>query len=106
MKRMTSRLTVLVVALAAAALALVAPASATTNGDITPQALGCGTDRLSDIVAVGTCSGSGTWRLAISCTWGYSGATAWITQNGGAVRLTKKCGWGSLRDEWIEVDRS
>lgn len=123
MKRM-SRLSFVVALLVGAAVALVAPASADATavrggqpgtavasvtapeGGVTPQALSCGHGRLSDIKAFGQCSGSGKWRLAISCTWGYSGKTVWISQIASTTRTTKQCGWGSLRDEWIEVDYS
>jgi len=47
--------------------------------------------------ATGTCKGSGTWRLWISCAgWEPDTFTPWHTQHGGPYTVTDNC-WGDIR---------
>ena len=63
----------------------------------------CSQGKVSDTRAYGKCKGKGKWRLAVSCTWGWSGKTDMIRQDGGETRRELKCGRGSIRSVWIET---
>ncbi len=62
----------------------------------------CSSGKVSDIRAWGACHGDGRWRLAISCTWGWSGKTSWVQQTSW-TRVELQCGRGSIRSTWIEI---
>lgn len=93
--RRAATLTVAALVAAGGVAVVAAPASASS--------LSCSWGAVSTTEAWGGCSGTGTWRLDISCTWGYSGTSPWVTIYNQDSQVYKTCGWGSLRSESIEI---
>jgi hypothetical protein len=65
--------------------ALAAPAS--------PQTLSCSTS-IDGNTGYGTCSGSGTWRVHVSCHLYPDAYGPWVTQTTGSITTRATCPWG------------
>lgn len=85
-------------ALVAAALTAGAVGPVVAVADTADAAVTCRAGTWGGVWGWGDCTGTGKWRLKVSCTWGASATSSILT---GAGHVDVKCPWGSARSASI-----
>ncbi|WP_181803682.1 hypothetical protein [Streptomyces shenzhenensis] len=87
-------------------LAMASPeAVAATSAPASAQSVTCSFDIIDNIISmttVATCTGTGKWRLGVTCFGGYNEYSGWVTNTGPAKEAQYTCNVG-VWDWWVET---